>query len=86
MRGSDGGMTLKVGRFKGRLRHPINPNVAPYVKYSYYINSFNHTRRDFISTTLNRSLVMTSLAAPTACLPRRGPVKQTGMGWEAWLR
>ena len=29
MRGSDGGMTLKVGRFKGRLRHPINPNIAP---------------------------------------------------------
>ena len=30
MRGSDGGMTLKVGRFKGRLRHPINPNIAPF--------------------------------------------------------
>ena len=29
---------------------------------------------------------MTSLVAPTVCLPRRGPVKQTGMGWEAWLR
>ena len=33
MRGSDGGMTLKVGRFKGRLRHPINPNIAPEARY-----------------------------------------------------
>ena len=37
MRGSDGGITLKVGRFKGRLRHPINPNIAP----NFYVASYS---------------------------------------------